>query len=196
MRGIVITLVLTAIVVFASGAALADCVSGTVTAEFQAVGPFAGLYKYTLDFTWDTPQGLSNVTLDCGFDCPLEACTHIWLFDTPSGTSDGEPAPCTVNYAGEFNCEGNPSIGNTNPVVKWDALADSTGCEPASTGSGTLCFYTEVAPQPNSSNPVFLVKNGTSVCSGVLTGDCPAACPVPVEQVTWGQVKAIFAPKK
>lgn len=195
MRGIVIGMLVSVLAVFTAGSVAADCVSGTVTAQIQMSGPFAGLYKYTIDFAWDTPQGLSNVTLDCGFgDCPEQACTHLWLFDTPAGMTDGVPDPCTVNYAGEFNCEGNPSIGVTNPIIKWDALSDSTGCEPGNTGSGTLCFYTDVPPREESSNPVFIIKDGQNVCNGMLMGDCPSACTVPTEEITWGQIKAIFAP--
>ena len=173
------------------GAVFAQCVSGNVVAESQTTGPFAGLYKYTVTFSWDTTQGLSNVTMECGFGlCPEYICQQIFMFDTPAGTTDGEPAPCTVDYAGEFNCNGNPSIGWTDPVVKWDAIAGA--CEPGNTGSGVLCFYTNMGPSPESELPLFLVKNGQQVCQGTLTGDCPTACPVPIEQRSLGAVKALY----
>ncbi len=188
------TLCLLAVVLVAFGGAdIANaCVSGTVTAQYQTTGPFAGLYKYTADISWTTTQGLSNITLDCGFgDCPDEVCVETFMFATPGGTSDGEGG-CTVDYEGEFNCNGNPSIGFTDPIIKWDAL-DDNGCEPGNTGSGTFCFYSNLAPGPNSALPVILVKNGQNVCSGMLTGDCPQPpCVVPVKESTLGKVKADF----
>lgn len=175
----------------------AQCVTGNVTAEFQTSGPFNNLWKYTAVVTWDTNQGLSNVTLECGFGaCPEQACAQTYLFDAPGGTSDGttgppNPQPCVAEYVGEFNCGGNPSIGWTDPVIKWDAV--NGGCEPEKVGTATLCFYTNLGPSENSQLPIVLIKNGTSVCEGTLTGQCPAApCTVPVEETNWGQVKAGF----
>ncbi|NNE44873.1 MAG: hypothetical protein HKN12_11760, partial [Gemmatimonadetes bacterium] len=96
--------------------AQSQCVSGTITAELQDSGPHAGLYKYTVDISWSTQQGLSNVTLDCGFGaCPEGACAQTYAFDDPAGTSTGDNGSCVVNYLGEFNCSGNPSIGVTDP---------------------------------------------------------------------------------
>ena len=166
----------------------AQCVVGDVSAEFQIDGPFAGQYKYTLNFTWDLPQGLSNVTLDCKMNCAL-ACQLTWGFDDPSGFSDGvNGAPCVVDYVGEFNCNGNPSIGLMVPIIKWDTV-EAVGCEPGATGSGTLWFYTIAAPFQNGPTPIFLLKNGLQVCEGTVSGVCPAICTNPVEESTWGAVK-------
>lgn len=170
---------------------LAQCVTGTVTAELQLAGPFMGLYKYTAEITWDTPQGLSNVTLDCGFDCDPElACAQTYLFEDPAGHSDGEDCE-NVDYSGEFNCSGNPSIGLNKPIIKWDAIDD--GCVPASMGSATLCFYTNVGPHPDADLPVILIKNGLNVCEGTITGDCPALCTVPTEESSWGFIKGRYS---
>jgi hypothetical protein len=164
-------------------AANAQCASGTVTAEFQTTGPHTGLWKYTVDVSWDLPQGISNLTLDCGFSCnPELACVQIYEFDSPSGTA-GE---CTV-VDGQFNCEGNPSIGFTDPILKWDFEECDTPV-----GSAILCFYTNIGPVGGSSLPVTLIKNGQSVCVEELTGDCPALCPVPTEHLNWGVVKDIY----
>ena len=169
----------------------ANCVEGTVTATFQFSGPHAGLWKYTLEFAWDTPQGLSNVTLDCGFGaCKEIACDGTFEFDSPAGQSDGEPAPCTVDYEGEFNCDGNPSIGFPDPIIKWDAI--DNGCEPGATGSGTLCFYSNFGPHPDSPLPIVLIKDGQNVCNGTIMGDCPSACTVPTEHLNWGALKVIY----
>jgi hypothetical protein len=170
----------------------AQCVTGTITAEIQLSGPYTGLYKYTIEFSWDTPQGLSNVTLDCGFECdPQLACQQTYAFDTPAGYSDGVPPPCQVEYYGEFNCSGNPSVGITHPIVKWDAI-DTGSCEPGNMGSGTLCFYTNLPPLPDSPLPIIIEKDGQNVCQGIIIGDCPTLCSVPVEEASWGAVKTRF----
>lgn len=168
--------------------AQAQCVSGTVTADFQESGPHAGLWKYTMTVTWDLPHGLSNITLDCGFGvCPGTACSKVFEFDAVAGTSTGEPEPCTVEYAGEFNCEGNPSVGIDVPIVKWDVISED--CQPGPTGSGTFCFYVNAGPHEDSPLPVTIIKDDLDVCSETITGDCPAVCIVPVEETTWGAVK-------
>ena len=175
----------------------AQCLSGNVTAELQTSGTYAGLWKYTATVTWDTPSGLSNLTLDCGFGaCPDEACLQTYLFDTPAGTSDGKtttgpPASCVAEYSGEFNCSGNPSIGWMDPIIKWDALGG--GCEPGKTGTGSFSFYTNLGPRSDSQLPMVLIKNGQQVCSGTLTGQCPEPpCVVPVEPTSWGKIKADY----
>ena len=176
------------LLVFAATGASAQCVSGTVTAEFQTSGPFAGLWKYTIDFSWDTAQGLSNVTLDCGFgDCVDEACTATWMFDDPAGYGPGDG--CTLDFDGEFNCQGNPSIGFTDPVLKWDAVGE---CQPEAMGSATLCAYTNIGPHPDSQLPIILIKNGQNVCNGTIMGDCPSPCTVPTESANWGFIKAQY----
>ncbi len=175
--------------------ASAQCLSGTRTAELQQSGPFAGLYKYTLDLSWDLPQGLSNVTLDCGLGaCPALACVEPYFFDAPAGSSENTPGPgvcvTTTLYSGEFNCMGNPSIGVTVPVIKWDA--DPATCEPHTVASGTLWFYTAAGPAPNSQAAIIAIKDGQNVCEGTVVGDCPAVCTVPVDEATWGTVKSKY----
>jgi hypothetical protein len=168
----------------------AQCVTGTVTAELQTGGPYAGLFKYTAVLSWDTDKGLSNITIDCGFgQCPEAVCAETFLFDSPSGQSAGEGG-CNVHYYGEFNCQGNPSIDTMDPAIKWDAVGD---CQPDNTGTATIWFYSSLGPQPGTAAPVFLIKNGQNVCEGVLSGDCPAApCLVPAEDASWGQIKAKY----
>jgi hypothetical protein len=180
------------LIVGSAGSAHSQCVTGTLTAEFITVGPFAGYYKYTLSFSWNTQQGLSNLTLDCGFgECAGDACAADWLFDDPAGdsTNDPEPGVCngTTLYTGEFNCGGNPSIGVTDPIIKWDVVPGE--CEPETAGSGTLCFYSPAAPQSGEATMI-LVKNGQNVCEGTVMGDCPGVCPVPTDIQTWGAIKA------
>ena len=183
-------------IVLLAPAAFAQCVSGTINSALETSGPFAGLWKYTLDISWDTPQGLSNVTLSCDFQCAA-VCDAAWAFPDTAGTGPGinddeDPVPgqCELPFAGEFDCRGNPSIGLAGPVVKWDAL-DGNGCEAGPLGSATLCFWVDMPPDPNSSAPVVLVKNGQNVCDGMIVGDCPQ-CPVGAEPIDWSQVKFQF----
>jgi len=166
----------------------AQCVDGTIACDLQVGGSYDGLYKYTVTLNWDTPQGLSNITMDCGFgECVDQVCLSTFLFDSPAGTSNGA---CIVRYEGEFNCQGNPSIGFTDPVIKWDAVSE---CEPGNMGTATLCFYTSLGPAPGTSAPLFLVKNGQNVCSGAIYGDCPAPpCIVSIEGTSWGAVKVRY----
>jgi len=173
--------------------AQAQCVNGTITSEIQVGGPYDGLYKYTIAITWSTNKGLSHVTLDCNFGmCPAEACAADWYFDDPAGSGTvGIPVECEFDMVGEFNCDGDASIGLTDPVLKWDAIADTTGCEPDREGTATMCFYTSVAPVQHET-PVVLVKNGQNVCQGTIVGACPLPCATPVQHSTWGRIKHLF----
>ena len=170
----------------------AQCVTGEMTSELLTEGPRAGLYKYTLSIAWDTPQGLSHVTLDCGFEnCPTEACATEWFFDEPAGHGyGGSPDECEFVFDGYFNCEGDPSIGVDQPIIKWDAV-DSDTCQADNMGSAVLCFYTHVGPVMHQV-PIVIVKNGKEVCTGEIAGACPLPCATPVENMTWGTIKLEF----
>ncbi len=172
--------------------AQAQCVSGTVTAEFQNTGPFAGLYKYTLEVTWDLPQGASNITLDCGFSaCQDAACNTNWIFDTPSGNgTGGEPDGCDFDLAGQFFCDGFAKAGIDYPIIKWDVV-DTGDCVGGTTGSAVACFYTDVPPLPGQA-PIALIKNSSNICEGIVTGDCPLVCPVSSQPISWGNLKFRF----
>jgi hypothetical protein len=167
------------------------CVSGTSTAELQTTGPFAGLYKYTFTVEWDTRgSALSHLTLD--LDCPSQVCNAIWRFDTPAGTStpgeDPNGQPCTVEYVGSFNCNGDPNTPPTGPVVKWNAEGD---CMPdGSSGVGTFCVYTNLPPIQR--NGELWVKYSTEACNGANVGALPDCEPLPVEPATWGTIKSVF----
>ena len=116
---------------------------------------------------------------------------RAWWFDDPAGTgSGGEPDSCDFEFSGEFNCEGNPSIGIDHPILKWDAI-QTEECEAGATGSATLCFFTAAAPAP-ATVPVILIKNGQNVCEGTISGDCPFPCPVSIEEGTWSSLKGLY----
>jgi hypothetical protein len=184
-------------VILLAPAAFAQCVSGSITSELETSGPFAGLWKYTLEITWDVQQGLSNVVIECGAECERAMCDAAWAFADTSGTGDGvtndetsTPGDCVVPFAGAFDCFGGPLHGLGGPTVKWDAL-DSPDCEPGTTGSATLCFWVDLPPDPDSEAPIVLIKSGQNVCEGMIMGDCPT-CPVGVESIDWSEVKVQF----
>lgn len=186
-------------VILLAPAAHAQCVTGSISAELETSGPFDGLWKYTVDITWEIPQGLSNVAIQCGFDCATAICDAGWAFADTSGTGDGVtndetsvPGDCTVPFVGEFDCKGVPQLGLDGPTIKWDAL-DFPECESGTTGSATLCFWIDLPPEPESEAPIVVIKNGLNVCEGMLVGDCPS-CPVGVEAIDWSKVKVQFKP--
>jgi hypothetical protein len=172
--------------------AAAQCVDGTITAEFQSSGKYTGLWKYCLEFSWKTKQGLSNLTIDFGYlkECGTAVCGDHWYFETPAGTSDGTDG-CTVEYVGEFNCQGNPSIGLVGPVLKWDAIA-TDDCEAEGEGTGKVCFYTPFGPQGGGDLATVLIKNGQNVCEGTIKGARPSACATDARRSTWGRIKSTY----
>jgi len=188
-----------------------DCITGSISAEMETTGPYTGLYKYTVEVSWLSEQGLSHVSLDFGLgQCPAIACASTWFFPEPAGANgrDGDNRPaiqrgggtdgddeesgeCQVHFRGEFNCKSDPSTGSTDPVLKWDAL-DGGPCEAENTGSATLFFYTDIPPSYGQS-PTVMNKNGRNVCSGKLTGAVPVVCAVNTEPAGWGQLKLTFS---
>ena len=174
--------------------ALTQCLDGTITSALQTGGPFAGLFKYTLTVNWDLPQGLSNIALQCEWEC-AGICQGGWAFQSPAGAGDGvasdegTPGECTVPFAGMFDCQGTPSQGLIGPTVKWDALG-SSGCEPGRTGSATVSFYVDLPPHA-SDVPVIVIKNGQQVCTESIVGQCPS-CPVSVKESVWGDIKVRY----
>jgi len=192
-----------------------DCISGKISAHLETQGKYAGLYKYTVDVTWSADKGLSHITLDLGLgQCRDVACASPWIFPNPAGEGTGEGdddshiklgsaqdgkhgdvdendggGACTVGFKGGFNCKGDASIDNTEPVLKFDVQAGG----PCGTKAGTavLCFYTDVPPS-NGHPPIVFNKNGHSVCGGTLTGPIPVICPVSTQPTAWSRIKVIF----
>jgi hypothetical protein len=195
MQRLLPSLLVASLLVLAAPTAFAQCVTGTISSELVADGPFAGLWKYTVNLSWDVQQGLSNVALFCNFGCS-DVCAQTVAFEDTTGTGDGVlnddtsvPGDCVVPFTGGFNCRGNPGQGLPDPHIKFDAL-DMPECEPGATGTATLCFYTELPPSDGEA-PVVLLKNGQNVCEGMLVGDCPQ-CPVAVEKANWTKVKKAY----
>jgi hypothetical protein len=121
------------------------------------------------------------------------------LFPDPAARSTGETAEgdtCTASYVGEYLCMGDPTIpeGMNSPAVKFDAVADTTGCEPGPTGVGYAIFYSPLPPGPVNSLPdgIAMKASGYS-CTGPIDGLFPMCdCSVQTRRSTWGQIKGTY----
>jgi hypothetical protein len=174
----------------------AGCVSGEVTAE--PADEKLGDWEYTLSVSWATgaPQALSHLDLLLGLSACGCVCSEFSFgaADT-AGTSDGTSRGrrCTVFYAAEFECKGDPSIpGDEGPIVKFEPLRGT--CEPGPTGSGVFVFYSDWPPA-EIAKPFngLLIKYGTRSCSGPLAGVLPTCrCATATESTSWGGVKRMF----
>ena len=171
------------------------CVSGTVTVSQPNDLGFEGLYKYCVTASWDVGQfGLSHIDFFLELaNCECACDAGLVQFATPSGTSNGEPEPCTVEYEGEYLCTGDPSIPDdmNGPVVKHNAISEDD-CEAGTAGTGTWCFYTSLPPAPVSGHAV-AIKHGQEVCYGQIVGQLPMCqCSTPAHHSSWGRMKAVY----
>jgi hypothetical protein len=179
---------------------LAQCSSGTLTAEITTDPGFEGLYKYTLTLDWNFPMyALSHPALFLDFEACECACDPgVALFGTPAGhtTSEEDGLVCENDWFGEYVCTGDPSLPGTvnGPAVKWDP--DETLCTPGTVGSGTLCFYTPLPPAASLTHTgAIALKHDTEICYGDIVGTMPICdCTVGVEATSLGKVKAEFQP--
>lgn len=181
--------------------AVSDCasVSMTVTVSQPNDPGFEGLYKYTVNGSWDITQfGLSHIdfflalkNLECICD------PRVVKFPALPGTSSGVNAvgACTVEYEGKYNCLGDPSIPAElrAPTVKFNAL-DENGCDTGVTGTGTWSFYSPFPPAPFAVYADGVaIKHGQQVCTGDLAGRMPMGdCTTPAQAMSWGGVKGLY----
>ncbi len=186
--------------VFGAQAVMAECsIDGTITASLNP-DPMGPVWMYTMVITWDTdsPYALSHVNLL--MDSATGSCLCGDFLDAlswgdPVGSSDGYPMPCTVDYQGFLECEGDPSIPEvTGILLKFEPIYDEF-CEPGPTGTATFVFYSNLPPAPIDEDVLSGVdKNGQQFCFGHMSGDFPSmACdPVGNENSSWGHLKGIF----
>jgi hypothetical protein len=169
----------------------ASVISAVGSAELISEGAFAGWYKYTYDVTWSLSRGLSHWDLVLKPACTQE--DHLFVFDTDIGGafdglstgknwSSSKPVVFTVSYEGDFEARGDPSIGLTNPLVKWEPIA---GDDPRKYGVGTFWFYSNVIPEYGTFDDIVVGKYGRYTKYGDLTGAYPS-CQVIPEPFTVG----------
>ncbi len=160
--------------------------------------PELGAWRYELTVVWSTEvnQAVSHINLivDDGVNCDCADFTSALVWPAIPGYSDGDPAPCQVPYACEFNCAGDPSLDIYDPLYKFEP-DESVECEPSNVGSAAYVFYSDYAPYPTELPNLLIVdKHGRQACFGELTGVFPGLpCdPVSDEGDNWGDVKSAY----
>ena len=181
---------------FTAVPAIAQAVWGTSTVEISGAPGLEGYWLYQLDIEWNTTElggyGMSHVSffLELGVcDC---ACDEgIVAFDSPAGTGTGVGG-CELGFFGLYECSGDPGFPGDVPTVKYEYVEGD--CEPDEIGSATLYFYSRFGPGDPAVHAGSLgIKAGTVTEVGDITGVLPLCeCGSPVEQSTWGLVKALY----
>lgn len=186
--------------VLSAPAAFAQCSVGGEISASPNPDPAGPAWIYTISATWDTgnPYGLSHIDVlvdEANGNCSCADLQDAFSFPTPAGSGDGVPAPCSVDYTGAVECNGDPSIpGEDGRLLKFEPVEGT--CEPGPVGSATLVFYSDFGPVPIEEPCICIVdKAGLTSCMGLLVGDFPGLpCdPVATESETWGAVKSLFA---
>jgi len=186
--------------VFCAQAVMAECfIGGTITASANP-DPLGPVWMYTMVITWDTGNEYSlshaNLLMDAASGtCLCQDFLDALSWEDPAGSSDGYPAPCTVDYRAFLECDGDPSIpGVEGILLKFEPIEDEF-CEPGPTGTGTFVFYSNLDPYPINEEILSVVdKHAGEYCFGYMAGDFPdMPCdPVDSEDSSWGNVKGLF----
>jgi hypothetical protein len=186
----------------ATGAVAQDCPSTNlqIAAVLSNDPGFVGLYKYTITGSWNLGAGLHttgqfNIALADSCEC---ACNNDFVQygddeGSSSGVAQGSGNACTADYNGLYFCQGQPSIGITDPIIRFQATGQN--CETQQT-TGTWTFYSPLAPGPSETHEdAVILRYGSSQCTGDLVGtlpDCRLCTVVPNEPRAWGDVKIFY----
>lgn len=178
-----------------SAGAEPDCWA-TGTASYATDPGYEGYWKYCYDISWSgLPHGASHldvfILLD---DCPCLCKPGYFAFADTVGTGPGgEYEPCTVYYHGSFLCQGDPTMGNDLPTIKFEYFEE--GCEPDTDGYAQVCFYSVAAPIPEGLyEDAIGIKYGQITDTGCLDGVMPS-CDTEAsdtDKTSWGNVKALY----
>jgi hypothetical protein len=171
-------------------------ISGTSSVEGYGEPGYEGYWRYCLNVTWDTAEvggyamSFVNFLISLG-ECPCACYPDLVLFDDVAGSGAGEHG-CELSFYGIYDCQDDPHFPELGPSIKFE-YAD-TGCEPAPTGSATVCFYSTFEPGEHGLHTDVLgIKASTTTLRGDLLGVLPVCvCGSPVEGVSWGVVKALY----
>ena len=172
-------------------------ISGTSTVT-EGTGEFAGYWCYTVEFTWTSPNSLSNLSNFVGLDGLECACEpDLFRFPAPAGTTTGteDGVECNIDYVGEYLCTGNPSLPeplSSMAAVKFDP--DPQTCDAGTSGSGSFTFCSLLAPSNLEIHPdVLVLKGGQGTVIGPVVGPLPAAdCAVDTHEEGFGSLKSRF----
>lgn len=199
--GALLGLLALAIVAFPGRADLPEycLITGHSIAVPNPDDPSLGEWKYCVTIDWSTLTQRSPLYFDLILGlAECECVCELFSFaaaDT-AGASDGVDAngqPCAAYYGAAFLCDGDPVMEIYEPLVQFTPLEN--GCDPAPTGIGTFCFYSDWPPAPVSVPNVFLgLHSDLEDCYGELSGVLPlcTCTPTPVENRTWGGLKHLF----
>jgi hypothetical protein len=177
-----------------------SCVSGTVTAAFNADPAFPNMWKYCVDVRWELGKYEAS-HLDVFLqlpDCDCICDSRFVQFRQPAGHSVNTSSAdytCELDYSGAYVCKGDPSLPAeyNGPAVKYQPDPYSA-CDPGIKGYGTFCFYSPMPPQDPADHAQGLaIKHGREVCYGLLSGQMPSCdCALPTQTTTWGSLKATY----
>jgi hypothetical protein len=202
---LVVLLCLNANAVYMDGSSVAtELTAGDLDSAPEGVQ--VGWFKYTMDISWDLDgQGtaISHWDIILKLGCAVE--DHLFVFggfESPvsgQSTSEAYPEePFTVNWFGILNRDGDPPLGISDPLLKYEYPArDEFGNpippteEAGSTGYGVFWYYSNVIPQNGSDGNgapwtnALVAKGGVhTVVWGDLTGDAPSCNVVEVPEPT------------
>jgi hypothetical protein len=195
MSAFIRAIIIFAIVVLVMPTVASAGVTATSTVSL-GTGQYAGYWCYTISYTWDSPQSLSNVGVFLGLEGLECACEPgLFVFPVPAGSSVGESdgESCSIDYEGNYSCQeydGYPPEFANLAVVRFDPISEP--CEAGSTGSGTLTFYSLLAPGSTLQHPdKIVIKHGSEGTTlGSIIGPLPAAnCAVPSHVRSWSTIK-------
>jgi len=199
MKKLSMTLIMALLVVGGAQMAAAQCdIGGTITASATNM-PGQPAWTYTMEISWDTGTQYALSHMDLLMDTAAGTCTcadfvDAISWDDPIGYSTGDPN-CTVDYEGNLECNGDPSIpGVDNILLKFEPIG-GTGCEPGTSGTATFVFYSDLPPAPIDEDILSLVdKFAGNSCFGSLSGDFPSmSCdPVSTDTMPWGNIKGLY----
>lgn len=181
-----------------SAAAGDEVVFGKSVASLSWDKGFEGYWKYCLTISWDVnkfegkPQDLSHISILLGLENCLRACTSGYFAFPDTAGSNATSGGCVVYYYVEFDCKGDPTIPDQVPTIKFEPYQGA--CEPGTSGTANLCFYSLAPPKLTTTSPSSVwIKFGLNVASGSFEGSVPNCInPTnPVEQSTWGAIKSL-----
>ncbi len=174
----------------------AQAIWGTSSATPATEPGYQGYWKYCFNIEWDTTgyggQGLSHSSVFLGLEDCAAACDEGAFAFSDTVGSGGDAEGCAVYYRGLFECDGDPHFPQFPfPTIKFEYYEGE--CEPGGVGWAYVCFYSIFGPGPPAVHPYRLgIKFGQNTETGPLEGQLPMCEISPVEDSTWGMLKALY----
>jgi hypothetical protein len=155
-----------------------------------------GLWEYCFEIYWHDGHGLSHFDVFLGLEGCACVCSpgYFAFADTvgySTGTTNGDT--CTVYWHADFQCYGDPTIPNGDPLIKFEPYEN--GCEPGTEVTAYVCFYSVAPPTHQDTFPDAIgLKFGQNTEKGDLVGVLPSCDDEAsgAASSTWGSVKALY----